>query len=355
MITRGNTIILYGSYGYTGRLIAQECRSKNLNVILSGRNRPALEKQSTDTGYPFEVVDIDDTIALEKLLQRGALVIHCGGPFQFTAKKMVNACLKTKTHYTDITGEFQVFEDLQTYHDDACKNDLMILPGTGFDVVPSDCLALHLKQRLPDATHLQIAFKQTGSGLSRGTTKTMIEGLGYDSVIRSNGILANVPLGSKVLRVSFSDSPTDALNIPWGDISTAWRSTNIPNIEIYMGAKPSMIRNAKLGRYLGWLLRQRWLKNYLLKKVDQKPDGPPDTKRLKGKSLLWGKVSNIKGDVSISRLDVPNGYTLTAITSVIIAQKILSGNFKPGYQTPATAYGADLILEVPGTVWKDEK
>ncbi len=96
--------------------------------------------------------------ALKNLLKKGAVVIHCGGPFQYTAKAMADACLETKTHYTDITGEHQVFELLAGYDQKGKAAGIMIMPGTGFDVVPSDCLALHLKNRLPSATHLQLAF-----------------------------------------------------------------------------------------------------------------------------------------------------------------------------------------------------
>jgi len=344
-----NTIILYGSYGYTGKIIAQECRSKNLNVILSGRNKESLQKQSEETGYPFEVVDISDSTTLKNLLKKGTVVIHCGGPFQYTAKAMADACLQTKTHYTDITGEHEVFEMLADYDKKGKDAGIMIMPGTGFDVVPSDCLALHLKNRLPSATHLQLAFTMSKGGLSRGTSKTMTEGLGSGSLIRKDGKLTPIHLGEKVLEVDFGSFKAPTLNIPWGDISTAWRSTGIPNIEVYTGATPSMIRNAKMSRYLNWLLQMRWVKNYMLKKIDQKPAGPSDEKRNSGRSFLWGKVRDHSGNERITQLETVSGYTLTAKTAVLIAEKIMAGNFKPGYQTPAMAYGADLIMEVAST------
>jgi short subunit dehydrogenase-like uncharacterized protein len=343
------TIILYGSYGYTGKIIAQVCKAKKLNVILSGRNKEELKKQSEETGYPFEVVDIADSTALRNLLKKGSVVIHCGGPFQYTAKAMADACLETKTHYTDITGEHQVFELLAGYDEKGKVAGITIMPGTGFDVVPSDCLALHLKNRLPSATHLQLAFTMSKGGLSRGTSRTMTEGLGNGSLIRKDGILTPINLGEKVLEVDFGSFKAPTLNIPWGDISTAWRSTGIPNIEVYTGATASMIRNAKMSKYFNWLLRMRWVKNYMLKKVDQKPAGPSEEKRNSGRSFLWGRVWDDNGKECISRLETVSGYTLTAKTAVLIAEKILSGNFKTGYQTPAMAYGADLIMEIDTT------
>ncbi len=347
------TIILYGSYGYTGRLIAQECNEKKLNVILAGRNKESLKKQSEETNYPFEVVDISDDAALKNLLKKGSVVIHCGGPFQYTAKTMADACLETKTHYTDITGEHQVFELLAGYDQKGKEAGITIMPGTGFDVVPSDCLALHLKNRMPSATHLQLAFTMSKGGLSRGTSKTMTEGLGNGSLIRKNGVLTPINLGKKVLAVDFGTFTSPALNIPWGDISTAWRSTGIPNIEVYTGATPSMIRNAKRSKYINWLLRTRIVKDFMLKKIDKKPAGPSEEKRNSGRSYLWGKVWDATGKEYESRLETLSGYLLTAKTSVLIAQKIINGNFKSGYQTPAMAYGEDLILEIDDTSRKD--
>jgi len=341
------TIIIYGSYGYTGQLVVKECKAKNLTVILAGRNREALQKQHEQTGYPFEVLDVSDTSALKNLLQKGSVVIHCGGPFRYTAKAMADACLETKTHYTDITGEHQVFEMLAGYDNSAKQAGIMMMPGTGFDVVPSDCLALHLKNRLPSATHLQLAFTMSKGGLSRGTSKSMTEGLGYGSLIRKDGKLTPIPIGKKVMEIDFGAFKTKTLNIPWGDISTAWRSTGIPNIEVYTGATDKMISNAIRSNYLNWLLRQRWLKDFMLKQIDKKPAGPSEEKREGGRSYLWGKVWDGSGKEYTSLLETISGYSLTAKSAVLIAEKILAGNFKTGYQTPAMMYGEGLILEIP--------
>jgi len=348
-----NSVVIYGSYGYTGKLIVTLCKQKGLQIILAGRNSDALAAQSRELGYPFEVVDCNDREGLRKLLGPAVLVIHCGGPFKHTAMNMAEACLATKTHYTDITGEYQVFDDLAGLDNQARETGIMIMPGTGFDVVPSDCLAAHLKSRLPSATHLQLAFASTSPGMSRGTKKTSVEGLGDGGLIRHNGKLTPVPLGNDVQTIDFGAFRMKALCIPWGDISTAWRSTKIPNIQVYMGATDSMIRNARLSNYLGWLLKMGWVQRYIKKQIDRRAPGPSERKREEGKSFLWGKVYNDAGDERISRLATLNGYALTADTAVRIAQKIIAGNFKTGYQTPSMTYGPDLILEVPGSTRTD--
>jgi short subunit dehydrogenase-like uncharacterized protein len=345
-VKQANLIVVYGSYGYTGKLIVDLCKTKGLTVVLAGRNEQSLKQQSEKSGYPYEVVESHDLEGLKKLLTPAVVVIHCGGPFRHTAETMAQACLATNTHYTDITGEYQVFESLPALDSKAKERNVTVMPGTGFDVVPSDCLALHLKNRLPSATHLQLAFTMSKGGLSRGTSKSMTEGLGYGGLIRKDGKLAYCALGSKVQVIDFGAFKTKTLCIPWGDISTAWRSTGIPNIEVYTGATDAMIANAKRSNYFNWLLRMRWIKNYMLKQIDKKPAGPSDEKRESGRSFLWGKVWDATGKECVSRIETLSGYTLTAHTSVLIAEKIMAGNFKAGYQTPSMAYGSELIMEV---------
>lgn len=348
MQAREKTIILYGAYGYTGKLIAEECRTRGLHVILSGRRETSLIIQSHETGYPFEVVDLSNTLALKKLLQKGCVVIHCGGPFQYTAQTMVEMCLQTKTHYTDISGEYQVFEMLSSYDAMAKDAGITILPGAGFDVVPSDCLAVYLKNKLPSAVRLQLAFMSSG-GLSRGTAKTMVEGLGAGSVVRRDGILVHIPLGERTRKVNFGRVTLPCLNIPWGDVSTAWYSTGIPDIEVYTAATASVITAARLSRYFNWLVKARWVKRILLAAIDRKVRGPGKEKLETGKSLLWGKVYDVSGKTRVAAIETLSGYKLTSKTSVVIAENILDGNFKTGFQTPAGAYGADLIMRIENT------
>ncbi len=185
-------------------------------MVLSGRNQAALEKQHQETGYPYEVLDINDTAALEKLVARGKLVIHCAGPFQYTALAMAKACLKEKVHYTDITGEIGVFESLVKLDVDAKAAGITLMPGVGFDVVPSDCLAAFLKNQLPSATHLQLAFASVGSGPSRGTKKTSIESLGTGSAIRQEGKIISIPMHKHFQEIDFGEMKMMTACIPWG-------------------------------------------------------------------------------------------------------------------------------------------
>jgi short subunit dehydrogenase-like uncharacterized protein len=348
-----NKVLVYGSYGYTGKLIIDECKKYQLDVLLAGRNETSLRQQSEESGYPYVVFSVEEREKLKDTLQVITLVIHCGGPFKHTAKNMMLACIETRTHYTDITGEHEVFEMAKGFDEAAIKASIQIMSGIGFDVVPSDCLALHLKEQLPDATHLQLAFISSGGGLSRGTSKTMIEGMGYGGIIRKDGKLTRIKSGEKVMEVDFGHVKSNCVCIPWGDICTAYYSTGIPNIEVYTGVPDKLIKRLRQSNYLNWLLRAAWVKKFLQKKIEKKKAGPSAEHLAKGRSYLWGKVRNQNNESVESRLETPNGYALTAQCSVLIAKKILDGNYKMGYQTPATSYGSKLILEVATTKISD--
>ncbi|HKO80461.1 MAG TPA: hypothetical protein VJU78_08705, partial [Chitinophagaceae bacterium] len=147
----------------------------------------------------------------------------------------------------------------------------------------------------------------------------------------------------------FGSTKLFTMSIPWGDISTAYFTTGIPNIESYTAVKPSAYRLLKLQKLFNWLLRKEAVKNMIRKKIKKRPAGPDDEKRNKAKSLIWGEASNADGKKVADHFTCANGYTLTALSSLIIAKKVLEGNFKAGYQTPASCYGEELIREIPGT------
>ncbi|MBL6446048.1 saccharopine dehydrogenase NADP-binding domain-containing protein [Fulvivirga sp. 29W222] len=341
-------IVVYGAYGYTGELIVREAKKQGVSLILSGRDEKKLKVLSQETGFAYTAVDLNNNQALHNLLQNAQVVIHCAGPFQFTAKAMVEACLKTQTHYLDITGEYQVFELIHSYHDAAKRVGIMLLPGAGFDVVPSDCLASHLKAQLPNAQKLQLAFATTGGGLSRGTSKTMIEGAGEGQVYRSNHQLKTKPLGKSTPLIDYGPFKKLSVGISWGDISSAYFSTGIPNIEVFTGSSEKQIKALRWSHRLGFLLKVKWVKALLKKQVDKKPAGPTAEKRGKSNTYLWGKVESTNGKTYEARLKTPNGYTLTAKATLLFANKILNKDFKAGFQTPALVYGSNVIFEIEG-------
>ena len=344
-------IIIYGAYGYTGELIVRKCQELGIKPLLSGRNEAKLKPIAEKYGMPYTVADLT-TSDLDGLLAGAKVVIHAAGPFIHTSKLMVEACIRIKVHYTDITGEIAVFVQARKYDEQAKAAGVMLLPGTGFDVVPSDCLAAHLKSRMADADDLVLAFFGTGRA-SRGTSLTVVEGLGMGGTIRENGKLKQVPDAYDVKRFDFGPTNMTAVTIPWGDVYTAFFSTGIPNIKVYMGLPEKVINSMKWGKYFGWLMRSEFVKKQARAKIIAGKAGPSDEQRVKAASYLVGTVTDTKGNSLTSTIQTYEGYTLTAMTAVDIAAKIASGNFKPGFQTPSLAYGKDIICEVSGAQFKD--
>ncbi|NJO86778.1 MAG: hypothetical protein HC821_01565 [Lewinella sp.] len=338
--------ILYGAYGYTGRLIARSAAEYGLTPLLAGRDAGRLAAVAQETGYPYQVVDLQDKPALEALLNQAPIVLHCAGPFALTARQMHQACLATQTHYLDITGEITAFAQAHKLSSAAQAANIMLLPGVGFDVVPTDCLAAFLKTKLPDATHLSLAFAWKNGGISHGTAKTMLLGLGQGGAVRRDGKITSVPAAHKTQVFPFTaEKSLRAVAIPWGDIFTAYHTTGIPNIETFFAAPLKQQRLMRWSNYFGPLLRLPAVKNYLNRKIEARPAGPSDARRERALAYVYGEAKNGNGRQVAARLTTLEGYTLTAHTALLCTQKVRNGQWKAGYQTPAGLYGPDLVLE----------
>ncbi len=345
-----NKFLIYGANGYTGELITRFAVERGMRPIIAGRNASAIGELAAKHGLEHRVFSLNDKDKLDAALNDVEMVVHCAGPFSLTSRRMVDACLRNRKHYTDITGEISVFESCAAIDGRAWDAGIMVRPGVGFDVVPSDCLALHLKERLPSATHLSLAFYGMGR-LSHGTQATMTMNVGRGGAIRKDGKITPVPAAWKTREIDFGELTKTGVTIPWGDVSTAYHSTGIPNIEVFTVVPQSALKMMKLSRYLGWLLATAPAQKYLQAKIPK--GGPTDAERAKGRTLMWGEASDADGNRVEARQQGPEGYTITAIAALNITEKILAGNFKPGFQTPAMAYGADLVLEVDGMKRQD--
>lgn len=341
-------ILIYGANGYTAELIIEIAVKEGLKPILAGRNLSKIEPIAKRHNLRFRAFGLDDPNLVANNLVDVAVVLNCAGPFTRTAQAMAEVCIQTGTDYLDITGEVEVFELLAKMGNRAKAKGVMLMPGVGFDVVPSDCLAAHLKRRMPDAVSLTLAF-QASNKPSHGTATTMVENLHQGGLIRRGGKLIPVPSGWATREIDFGKGPVKAMLIPWGDVSTAWVSTGIPDIAVFMAAPLGMRFAAKASRYFGGLLGTELVRNFLKKHIDAGPAGPDAEQRRRGESHFWGEVRSASGQRMTSRLDTIDGYGLTALTAWDIAKRTLDGQAQPGFQTPSQVFGADYILAFAGS------
>jgi short subunit dehydrogenase-like uncharacterized protein len=353
--TKGDFLI-YGATGYTGELIARRAAGGGMRPVLSGRNAAAIGRLAKELDLPHIAASVDDAASLDRAIDtlRGEhrLVLNCAGPFGRTADQVSDACMRKSVHYLDITGEINVFEMLAKKGARAKHMNVMLLPGVGFDVVPSDCLAAYVAKRVPTATRLVIAI-HAGSRISRGTALTAIENVGLGGAIRRDGRIHRIPGAWKDRFVEFDKGPIRVTTMPWGDVATAWYSTGIPNIEVYMAIPAGMRRLLRYGRLAMPLISSKPVKVLLGSRVKSGPPGPSPEQREKGRSRFWAEASEESGNSFAAKLYAPEGYELTVRTAIECVFRTLNGMATPGFQTPSRAFGADLIMAIDGVRRED--
>ncbi|GCE30940.1 saccharopine dehydrogenase [Dictyobacter alpinus] len=340
--------LLYGATGYTGELIARAAVQRGLQPILAGRNLSTVQKLADELKLPYRAFNLNNPVLLDENLVNVGVVLNCAGPFAFTANKLAQACVRVQAHYLDIAGEVPEFQALHAYDEAARAANIMLLPGVGFGIVPSDCLALHLKQRLPEAVQLSLAFQAQG-GISRGTVLTTLKDLPNPGAIRQSGELIAIRAGTQKRNIDFGSGLVPAVTNPWrGDIFTAYYSTGIPTIKTYTVYPMALRIVMALSKPLKSILSSTTLQNFLKRLAQRQPAGPNAQERAQGKTILWGEVIDGHGTHVVSRLSGPEAYDFTVLTALSIAERVLSGEIQSGFHTPSQVYGADFILNMPG-------
>jgi short subunit dehydrogenase-like uncharacterized protein len=339
--------MIYGANGYTGRLVAESAAQRGQNPILAGRSAEKIRPIAQELDLEWIAVDLGNERDLVAAVGDVELVFHAAGPFIHTSNPMIRACLAAGSHYLDITGEVAVFENTFRYDAIARRRGVALLGGVGFDVVPTDCLARYVADRVPDADTLDLAIAAVGSA-SAGTTKTAIEMLPNGGQVRRDGTLQPFPLGAGVREVQFADRPRTVMPIPWGDLATAYRSTGIPNITTYMAVDR---RSATVVRVLAPLLqnaiRNPTIRRWAQRIVERRVTGPDDQMRQSGRTEVWARAASGRGAAAEAWLETGEGYQFTALAALRCIERVLAEQPR-GALTPAQAFGPDLVCEIAG-------
>jgi short subunit dehydrogenase-like uncharacterized protein len=340
---QSDMILVYGAYGYTGELVAREAGERGLDFTVAGRNGTKTRGLGVELGVESRVFEADQA---RDSLDGVDVVLNCAGPFVETYEPIVQACLETGTHYADITGEFTVFEDLAERDREAEQAGVCLLPGAGFDVTPTDCLAGHLHERLPDATHLRLGF-EAHTNVSGGTLASAIEHAGGGGKTRRDGRIEDVPLAADSRTIDFGAGPRNAITVPWGDISTAYYTTGVPNIDVYMAVPSHLEPLVRAGNYTAGLLEVGPVKGGLKTLARMFVDGPAEQTREREQVFVWGEAEN--GDETVtSRLVTPETYALTVDAATTAAARLDDPDAPTGYHTPASAFDPNFVLGLDG-------
>lgn len=288
---------------------------------------------------------VDDRDTLDAVLRTRDVLLNCAGPFRITAPSLVSACLRNKTHYMDTTGELSVIHWIVSLEDEALRRDVMLLPGVGFDLVPSDYLARYLKTRLSSAVELRL-FRSGFEALSQGSAKTLVGALREPAYVRRRDKLVRVPIAWKRRVVDWGEGPREAVIIPWVDVLTAYRTTHVPNIEVYALTDSRIVRAIRRLRFLKPVLGIRLLRRAFSRYLANLGTPPGSLTDGSHESLIYGEVSGCDGAVAAAILKGPDAYTVTVLAATTALQHVCSGSVRPGFQTAANLLGGALIQEM---------
>ena len=347
-MTTSSRWLLYGAYGYTGALVARAAAAKGIEFVLAGRRDAPLAKLAKELNLPWRRLSLDDPDALRQALGEVAGVLNCAGPFAATAAPMIAACLETRRHYLDINGEIEVFEHAHACDAEARSAGVVLCPGMGFDVVPTDCLAANLKAALPTARYLALGF-DARQRTSPGTARTMVLGLTKGGMIRKGKSLVKTPLGKETRNIDFGAGERLSVTLPWGDVATAFYSTGIGEVRVFVPASARAIRRLRRADVLRPILSLPPVLRIMETLAAGRSRGPDERELATSRVHVWGEARSGDGLCAIGRLETPNGYALTRDATLAAVRRLTR---KPpergGYYTPSLLFGSDFAESLPG-------
>jgi short subunit dehydrogenase-like uncharacterized protein len=390
------TWIIYGAYGQAGSAVVERAVELGLEPLLAGVDEMQLSAQAAYYGLDSRSCSVDQPEELDRLFANATVVLNCAGPFVHTAGQLAESCIRTGTHYLDLTGEPQVFELLAGYDEQARAAGVMLLPGVGLDIVPSDYLAHHLKTRLPTASRLVLGFR----GIQRatyGALTTLLDSVASYRPAALPGANGATPRLLQSGTIDFGDGPERAISVPWGDLVSARYSVGIENVQVYLVLPLSARIYLKAARHISLLARQRTVRALFADNGSgrgwaddsdrasrsgraggsdrevrpvgagrpfgasrQEPSGgadreAPDEERqsLSRCTTIYGEVSNGYGSTARALFRGPDTHTLLATTAVTAVQRVLDGEWVSGFHTPTRVYGCGLVEAIPDIEFED--
>jgi short subunit dehydrogenase-like uncharacterized protein len=340
-------VLIYGATGLTGQLVVRAALARGIRPMLAGRSQGKLASVARVAGLEHYCAALDDPTQIRRMLQDIAVVLNVAGPFRSTATPLVRACVEARAHYLDLSGEYASIDSLASQSKSAATSGVMLMPGVGFDIVATDCAAALAARQLPGATHLSLAL--TGlDAISPGSANSVLEQSADMVMVRRNGELIRIPPGELVGEFDFGRGPKRAAAVTWGDVASAGYTTGISNVTVYYEETPA-VRLGLLGsRYRQYLPRTPLVEAWQRMAVDLLAKGPSAAQRAAGRAVVVARASDASGAHAEVRIETPEVYTFTAATAAAIVDRVVAGDFCPGFQTPARAYGAEYVTGLPG-------
>ena len=331
MNSKKNKLLIYGASGYTGKIIAARAKALNLDFEIAGREPHKTRQLAEELAVDYHVFDVDTAYAWQQALKDKQVLINAAGPFKFTAEQAMRACLKAGVHYLDISAELDTYRLAESLDGEAKAAGVQIISGAGL-FVSYDALVVHLSKLISEPEYLRVGFRHYG-GFSRGSVLSSKNIADLGLLIRRNGNIVNNP-DPKSKIFSFGEEEVECLPTPLGGIILSYKTTGIPNIEEFFSLKLPATELPDLSS-------------------ENLPDGPTKDEREAGRNGIAAEITGRDGKVVKAWVDAPSGYDLTPLSVVAVAHSILNGDFKIGYQSPGSAYGEDILKDIPNTYLVD--
>jgi short subunit dehydrogenase-like uncharacterized protein len=323
-----STLLIYGATGYTGRMAAERAKTLGLRFEIAGRDHSRLASLAAHLDVPFRVFDADADAA--GALSGISVLLNFAGPFAHTAEPLMRACIKASVDYLDITAEINVYRLAEQLGAEAVSHQVMLLPGVGWDVVPTDSLAVHVAKRVEQPSALSIALQVPGS-MSRGSAMSVSEIIGAGVMARVDGELIATP-DAPLRHFDFGDGPVLCAPLSFGDLVTGWHSTGIPNIAMFVHISGDAFPEGDLSTL---------------------PDGPTSEEREAHRARAVVEVMGVDRVIARSVIETVNGYSYTPLAAVEAARRVLEGERQVGFATPAKAFGGGFAEGIDGTLITD--
>ena len=323
-------LMIYGATGYTGRMAAQYAVAAETPLILAGRNEATLVSMSAMLGLEYRVFALEDTAVVESSIGDVGVLLNCAGPFARTANVLMHACIRQGVHYLDVAAELDSYRLAEVLDGEAKAAGVMLLPGSGGSVAMLGCLAGHTVAKANNPSSIQVAMHVSG-GLSRGSAVSAMGSVTAETLARHGGGLVARPRGA-VRKLDFGKGAVDCFQVTLPDLITIWKSTGIPDIETFVHVTGDGFPQGDLSAL---------------------PDGPSEQERLAHRYQAVAEVTSSDGSVVRSVLDTVNGYTFTATAAAEAGRRVLGGEYRSGFQTPAILFGNGFAETIADTTIVD--
>lgn len=341
-------VMVYGATGFSGAAIARRLRETGVDIILAARNEPPLRELAAALESPFRVFDLRDAAVIARALADVQVVVHAAGPFVHTAAPMIEACLRSGSHYLDIAGEWPVFALAQRRGIEAAKTGIMLMPGAGFSIAVTDCLLAHAARRCPDAVRLRLAVAQP-MVVSRGTFRTTLELTAGSALVREEGVVIPARVGGR-RTFNYGSGERESIAVSWPDVITGQQTTGVGNIETYLEAPAPFELLYRSGALAAEALGERNLHGMLWPLGRLWPDQPSSAAQQRAVNALVVEAVDPWRRVTRFGFHTADGYGITTTIVAAIVARVLTGVHRTGFLTPAGMYGADFVTNL-GCAW----